>query len=189
MIEVAVLCTALAADPTVWLVPTSDYTTYRVHARNDGLVCCGELYVRFEDTPRWTFDAMSPFDFYGDLDWTIIGSGQGLAIWTFPPGASWAPFNELVGEFYGSGPLFFSPPPWGGQGVFMYDGVIPNLPLLTNSYKTCPGDFTGDGFVNTQDMLYMLSRWGTPYTNNDFLDLIGNWSEVPFGCYDGPENP
>ena len=201
MITTAIVCAALAqpvnADPTVWLVPTSDYTTYRVHARNDGLVCCGELYVRPEDAERWDFVNLPPFDLFSGMEYRIIDkpgypdwpwNGWGQAIWSFPLGDMWAPFNEIVGEFHGEGALFFSVPDGiDEQAIFVWSGVIPNWALLTASYKTCPGDFNGDGFVNNSDLLYMLARWGAPYDNNDFLDLIGNWSEVPFGCYDGPE--
>lgn len=176
--------------PTYYTVPTADYTTYRVHARwDDGLVCCGELWTTPYSAQTWSFDALPPFDFYGELDWTIQqDTGHGLAIWAFPPGGSWYPFNNIVGEFHGSGPLHLEHPWDGWQAAFFWDGQIPNLPLETAYFETCRTDFNGDGYVEIQDLLFLLANWGLPYDVNDFLDLIENFCVNAFcGCDGGPE--
>jgi len=52
----------------------------------------------------------------------------------------------------------------------------------------CPADFTGDGQINTSDLLYLLSGWGTPdgdvdgdgdTDTADLLALLAAWGECP----------
>ena len=38
-----------------------------------------------------------------------------------------------------------------------------------------PGDVNGDGSVNVEDLLYVISNWGDPYTVEDLLEVIANW--------------
>jgi len=47
-----------------------------------------------------------------------------------------------------------------------------------------PGDFDGDGDIDTADLLYLLGHWGTPYGDvdgdgdtdtADLLYLLGHW--------------
>jgi hypothetical protein len=52
----------------------------------------------------------------------------------------------------------------------------------------CPADFTGDGWINTSDLLYLLSGWGTPDCDldgdgdtdtADLLLLLAAWGPCP----------
>jgi hypothetical protein len=52
----------------------------------------------------------------------------------------------------------------------------------------CPADFTGDGWINTSDLLYLLSGWGTPdgdvdgdgdTDTADLLALLAAWGQCP----------
>ena len=52
----------------------------------------------------------------------------------------------------------------------------------------CPADFTGDGWINTSDLLYLFSGWGTPdgdvdgdgdTDTADLLLLLAAWGQCP----------
>ncbi|MDY7040524.1 MAG: saccharopine dehydrogenase NADP-binding domain-containing protein [Chloroflexota bacterium] len=54
--------------------------------------------------------------------------------------------------------------------------------------ESCPGDFDGDGDVDTADLLFLLGAWGTPdgdvdgdgdTDTADLLALLGAWGECP----------
>jgi len=39
----------------------------------------------------------------------------------------------------------------------------------------CPGDYTGDNYVNVDDLLHVITYWQNPYTVDDLLLVIANW--------------
>jgi hypothetical protein len=62
--------------------------------------------------------------------------------------------------------------PWSTNGIdgemFMVNGLL----------GRCEWDLSGDGFVNTQDLLGLLAQWGNPYTVVDLLDLLSDWGRI-----------
>ena len=55
-----------------------------------------------------------------------------------------------------------------GEGTTCGDCVTP-----------CPGDITGDGQVNTADLLTVIAQWQNPYNVDDLLLVISNWNNCP----------
>ena len=43
----------------------------------------------------------------------------------------------------------------------------------------CPGDVTGDGEVNVNDILIAIANWEDPYMVNDILTIIDTWGSCP----------
>ena len=68
------------------------------------------------------------------------------------------------------------------------DLVLANLGLATDAYLN--GDFTGDGFVNADDVLVVVDRYGEPdpeaasYPCNDYTEPACNPSETVPGIQD-----
>ncbi|MEE3001685.1 MAG: hypothetical protein VX908_03210 [Planctomycetota bacterium] len=51
--------------------------------------------------------------------------------------------------------------------------------ILTPITQPCPGDLSGDGVVDVQDLLTVIADWGNPWDVEDLLDVIGNWGPCP----------
>ena len=40
----------------------------------------------------------------------------------------------------------------------------------------CPGDYNGDGQVNVQDLIAVISGWGNPYDGSDLNQVLVSWN-------------
>ncbi|MDG2424360.1 MAG: FG-GAP-like repeat-containing protein [Phycisphaerales bacterium] len=49
-------------------------------------------------------------------------------------------------------------------------GLVRSDPALA-----CPEDLDGNGFVDVDDVLLLISNWNNPYTVDDLLELLGAW--------------
>ena len=47
---------------------------------------------------------------------------------------------------------------------------------LTSTFDSCPGDVTGNGYVDVGDLLLVISNWQNPYTVDDLLQVISQWN-------------
>ncbi|MDY7110550.1 MAG: S8 family serine peptidase [Planctomycetota bacterium] len=75
-----------------------------------------------------------------------------------------------------------------GFDIYFGYGRIDAAATIAAIPNDCPGDFDGDGYVNTADLLYLLASWGTgdgdmdndgDTDTADLLALLAAWGECP----------
>ena len=57
-----------------------------------------------------------------------------------------------------------------GTGLLVIDGPVGDCD------EPCIGDYTEDGLVNVNDLLYVISNWNAPFNVDDLLLVIANWN-------------
>ncbi|MEE2718977.1 MAG: proprotein convertase P-domain-containing protein, partial [Planctomycetota bacterium] len=57
-----------------------------------------------------------------------------------------------------------------GTGLLVIDGPVGDCD------EPCVGDYTDDGVVNVNDLLYVISNWNAPFNVDDLLLVIANWN-------------
>ena len=125
-------------------------------------------------------------------------AASGLQYWDGPTCAQQEAIDLFVNETYHSfGTLCFAGSckmmdEYGEQGALMFDTWIvfgdPSLRIVGAVEHECPGDFDGDGDVDTADLLFLLGAWGTPdgdvdgdadTDTADLLALLAAWGGCP----------
>lgn len=64
-------------------------------------------------------------------------------------------------------------------GLAMNDDFEYRAYVLSPIIEPCPGDLSGDGVVNVQDLLAVIAGWGDPWDVKDLLEVISNWGSCP----------
>ena len=154
------------------IAPIDDDVPTHVHATRDELGRYAMVYIPGADR-----------DVTVNMD--LITGTTARAWWFSPIGVR----ATVIGDYDSAGTRTFSTPGEGEDWVLVVDDVAQNFPPPgSRRIEETPGDVTGDGLVNPQDLAALLAQWGPcagcaadldgdgTVGSADMAELLANWS-------------